>query len=304
MLEAVSDFMAGGSFPVIALSLLLFTEFLVIGIVLVPAAPTGLGAFAEDFRIWCCGYDPATGRIEWAYVMAMLLPQFMLGAFIVVFWWQPLRQALEHPRRVAAQVAAALLLVTGSAAGFAFAEVRPASGELPFPAEALRMAHPAPQLDLTNQAGKRISLEALQGKVVVLTAVYASCGRSCPALLAQTKTAVQALTPAERENLRVVAVTIDPEHDSQADLAELAMHHGMNTPVYNLVTGAVDRVEHLLDQMEVARRVDPETGMIEHANIVLLIDRRGKVAYRLGLGARQQRWLGSALHLLLGERPS
>jgi cytochrome oxidase Cu insertion factor (SCO1/SenC/PrrC family) len=84
-------------------------------------------------------------------------------------------------------------------------------------------------------------------------------------------------------------------------LHKLAQNHGMEPPLYNLVTGASTDVEPLLDRMEIARQRDPETGIINHANLFLLIDREGRVAYRLGLGERQQRWLTSALRVLLRE---
>ncbi len=43
--------------------------------------------------------------------------------------------------------------------------------------------------------------------------------------------------------------------------------------------------------------------MIDHANLFLLVDRAGRIAYRLTLGERQQRWLTSALEFLLREEP-
>jgi protein SCO1/2 len=49
---------------------------------------------------------------------------------------------------------------------------------------------------------------------------------------------------------------------------------------------------------------DTDTGLIDHANLFILIDREGRVAYRFTLGERQQDWLGNALRLLLGERNS
>ena len=49
-----------------------------------------------------------------------------------------------------------------------------------------------------------------------------------------------------------------------------------------------------LDRMQMARDRDPETGVINHANLFLLIDRDGRLAYRLGLGERQQSLDGPA----------
>jgi protein SCO1/2 len=300
-LAVVRGFLVGGAFPSFALSLLLWWEFFLIGMLLLPSGTSGLGAFAEDFRIWCYGYDPATGRTEWSYVMAMILPQVAIGAFIALFWWEPLREILKSPRIIARHLGTAALVVACISVGFASSASRPATGELPFPAEVLRTAYRAPEFELTNQTGESIDLAALRGNVVVLTAVYASCAHTCPAILGHAKGAIGELAPEEIEGLRLIAVTMNPEIDSPKVLAGLAKQHGLQLPLYNLVTGAPAEVERVLDRMEIARARDPETGVINHANLFLLIDREGRVAYRLGLGERQQRWLVSALKVLLKE---
>jgi protein SCO1/2 len=300
-LAFVRDFLTGGAFPSFALSLLLCWEFFLIGMLLMPAGTSGLGAFAEDFRIWCYGYDPATGRTQWSYVMAMILPQVAIGTFVALFWWEPLRETLKSPRIIARNLGAAALLVACISVGFALSGSRPSTGELPFPAEALRTAFRAPEFELTNQTGESIDLAALRGNVVVLTAVYSSCAHTCPAILGHAKAAIGELPPGELGGMKLIAVTMDPENDSPEVLARLAKNHGLRSPLYNLVTGAPAEVERVLDRMEIARERDPETGVINHANLFLLIDREGRVAYRLGLGERQQRWLVSALKVLLKE---
>jgi protein SCO1/2 len=292
-------FMTGGSFPAFVLWLVLFYELLLLWLL---TAPTGSSAFVDEFRVWCLGYDPATGRSQWSYVMAMTVPQALLAGAVALLWWPPLRAMCRRPVAMARHAGAAAALVAVAAAGFAALVGEPASGELPFPAEALRTAHPAPDLLLTNQLQEPVDLSALRGKVVMLTAVYASCPHTCPLVLAQSKRAVAALTPEEREELRVVAVTLDPERDSPEVLAQVARIQHMSAPLYNLVTGDAEAVERVLDAMGVARHRDPETGLIDHTSLFILVDRDGKVAYRLGLGDRQERWLVSALRVLLRER--
>jgi protein SCO1/2 len=301
LLQRVRRFIEGGGFPTFALCLLAFYEVLLLALLLMPPGPSGLGAFAEEFRIWCFGYDPATGGTQWAYVIAMATPQLFVAGFIAIFWWQPLREVFLRPRLLAGYAGAAAAVVLLAGAGLAGAWSTPAGGELPFPAEALRTTRPAPQFALTNQRGDRVELATLRGKVVMLTATYASCGHTCPLLVAQSKRAVGELTDTEREDLRVVAVTLDPENDSIEVLERLGRMQELPAPLYNLVTGEVAEVERVLDDMEVARERNPETGVIDHANLILLIDREGRVAYRLGLGPRQERWLVSALRVLLEE---
>lgn len=300
-LSAVRHFITEGGFPALFLSLIFYFELMMIALLVAPPAPTGFGAFAADFRIWCFGYDPATGNTRWVYAMAMLFPPLMLGGFVTLVWWTPLRELVRRPGALLRYGGFAALLMALAALGFSSQSTDPPIGELPFPAEALRTTLHPPDLQLTNQEQKPIDLTDFKGKVVLLTAMYASCGHTCPLLLTQSKEAVAQLSVDERRDLRVVAVTLDPGHDTPAVLDGLASHHDMATPLFNLVTGDPPNVEKVLDQMGIARSRDPETGVIDHANLFLLIDREGTVAYRLGLGERQQRWLVSALRVLLRE---
>ena len=300
--KSVIDFVSGGAFPAFFLSLLFFYELFLLVMLLAPASSSGLGAFAEDFRVWCLGYDPATGRTEWAYVISMATPQIFLGLIVVMLWWEPLRERLAQPRALIPQAAAAAILVAGLVGGLVLIADPPPTGEIPFPADALRTHHPAPQISLTNQENQPVELAAMEGKVVMLTAMFASCGHTCPLILEQSKRAVASLTPEQRADLRVVAVTLDPGNDTTEVLSRLAGMHDMETPLYNLLTGEPDEVERTLDGMGVERKRDPETGVIDHANLFMLIDRSGKVAYRFSLGERQERWLGAALKILLREQ--
>ncbi len=132
-LEVFRNLLIGAAFPAFALSLLVCWEVFLIAMLLAPSSASGLGAFADDFRIWCFGYDPATGSTELAYVMAMIVPQFMIGAFIAYFWWEPLRELSRQPRIIARYLGAAALLVAGSSVGFALTADQAPKGELPFP---------------------------------------------------------------------------------------------------------------------------------------------------------------------------
>ncbi len=301
ILEAVRRFITEGGFPTLFLSLLLYYELLIISLLLTPPAPTGFGAFAADFRVWCFGYNPATGSSQWAYARALIVPPIMMGGFVMLMWWEPLREHAKRPLALLRSAGIGALLIGLTPLGFISNGADQQIGELPFPAEALRTTLRPPDLVLTSHEQEGLDLRALQGKVILLTAIYASCGHTCPMVLTQSKEAIAELSEEERGDLRVVAVTMDPGHDTPAVLAGLAEHYGMEAPLYNLVTGEPARVEKVLDDMGIARSRDPETGVIDHVNLFLLVDRDGKVAYRLGLGERQKRWLVSALRVLLRE---
>ena len=140
----------------------------------------------------------------------------------------------------------------------------------------MRTAYEAPQFALTNQLRETVSLAEFQGNVVILTAVYASCPHTCPVILSQTKAAIAELSPEEREGPAGDRGYHGPGERFSRRPRELAKNHGMQSTLYHLVTGDPADVEPLLDRMQIARQRDPETGVISHANLFLLIDREGE----------------------------
>lgn len=300
--RALSWLFVGHRAPLFALAVILLYKVALVSLLLLPRSASAFGQFAEEFKTWCFGYDPATGKLEPAYVVTMLAEPLALGGALVLFWGREiLATYARRPRALVPSLSAAL--VTVLAGGVAFGAIRrdPAPAELPFPAEEIRTALPAPELELEDQDGARVSLAALRGKVVVLTGVYASCGTTCPMIMGQSKRALATLSPEDRADVVVVAVTLDPEHDDRERRAAMARGQGIAAPQYHLVGGDRKAVERALDDLSIARRRDPATGVIEHANVFSVVDRRGRVAYRFTIGERQERWLGTALGLLARE---
>lgn len=173
----VRGLLAGWRFPAAVLALLAGQELVLLAMLVWPMPATGGVAFVEEFKIWCFGFDPATGAIEWASVITTLTAPLVLGAVALGVWSDVLFLAVRSERgrlaRWSAGFAAAgmglVLGVTGLAGG------TPA-GELPFPADALRIAVPLHPFALVDHTGAPISSEDLAGRVVLLTAVYSSCG--------------------------------------------------------------------------------------------------------------------------------
>lgn len=120
-------------------------------------------------------------------------------------------------------------------------------------------------------------------------------------IMAQAKTAVAALSREQRQDLTIVGITLDPENDTPERLGDMASGQRVSAPLWNLVTGEPAKVERILDLLSVARQRNPETGVIDHSNLFILVDRAGRIAYRLALGRQQQQWLLSALEVLLAE---
>ncbi|MFV1994715.1 MAG: SCO family protein [Verrucomicrobiales bacterium] len=303
-LNRIRSFLVDGGLAAFSICLLLGFDLLLITLLLLPAGEGGVASLADELRVWCFGYDPATGSMEWGYVFSMLFPPLMISGFFLLFWRESLRRIFSRPFTFALYFLPAMLLVGG--AGFSFAYLADpadpaAHGDLPFPAEALRTHLPTPEFSLVNQAGEAVNLASMRGKVVVLTGVYTCCALTCPQIIAQAKEAIGNLAPEISQDLRFVAITLDPARDTPEVLANFARAHELTLPRFHFASGEVSKVEAALDAIGIARERVGDTAIIDHASQFVLVDRRGKVAYRLGLGERQTRWLESAMNVLLRE---
>lgn len=302
-LRGLGSWLASGSFPVLVIGLVVFMELLLAAMLATPPGPSAFAAFASDFRTWCLG-PAASGGTDWLALGSMFLSPWLLVVVVGAVWAQPLRALVrERPRALAGHVVAAALLVAGLGVGMTSAAGPAPDPDLAFPADALRTAHVAPDFALTDDRGEPLALADLAGHVTVLTAVYAHCPHTCPLVLQQARRAVESLPATDQADLRVVGVTMDPEADTPEVLAGLLQAHQLTGDTWRLVTGEAAPVNDLLDRMGVARTRDPATGVIDHANLFLVLDRQGRVAYRFGLGDLQEAWFTDALRVLLAEGP-
>jgi protein SCO1/2 len=286
--------------PAFMLALVLLYKALLLAVLFTPNSSHGLGAFAEEFKVWCFGYDPATGKMQLAAVAVMFAEPLALGGAIVLLWGRSLFGTLRRrPRALLPSFGAAFTTVAIASAAFgSLASNKPMTGELPFPAEELRTSFNPPKIDLINQNGDRVSLDAFRGKVVLITGIYSSCSQACPMIMAQTRRAMSALAKEERDQIVVLAVTLDPEHDDLDRRAHMAKGLAMSAPQFNVLGGDPAEVNRVLDDLSIARKRDPETGAIDHTSVFAVIDKKGRLAYRFTVGERQEQWLTAALRVL------
>jgi len=209
---------------------------------------------------------------------------------------------MDRKQKILMAFLVASTLLAGGAALAAVSVLRdvrvPESG---FPAEKLRQHKTPPAFELTDQHGEKVSLGALKGKVVVLTAVYATCHTACPSIITQAKSAVNKLSDEQRSDVTIVAITLDPEGDTQDKRAMTAKAHNLAAPLFRYVNGPdPDAVLKLVEDLGWARAVAGDTGVIGHSNLFLLVDRQGKIAYTVSADANND-WLDQALQVLLAE---
>ena len=103
--------------------------------------------------------------------------------------------------------------------------------------------------------------------------------------------------------MAVVAFSLNPEADTRELRAMTARMYGMKSQ-FHFVSGVPSEVNALLDKLNVSRTRDEKSGQIMHSNLFFLLDREGRIAYRLSLSQNESSWLISALRVLLAEKSS
>jgi protein SCO1/2 len=133
---------------------------------------------------------------------------------------------------------------------------------------------PAPAFTLTAQDGRRVALNELRGKVIVVTFIYTSCADACPLLTAKMAGLQDALDMDFGPRVFFVSITVDPERDTPEVLRSYAQAHGANLAGWAFLTGSAEEIR------EVARRygvyhMKQAGGDVNHSFLTSLVDQHG-----------------------------
>ena len=121
-----------------------------------------------------------------------------------------------------------------------------------------------PEMSLIDQHGASVSLASLKGKPVLIDFIYTSCGSTCPMLTAKMAGIAHALGPALGADVRIVSITLDPEHDSPAELAKYAKSHDADDNGWIFLTGPPAKIDQVLALFNL-RRTRESDGSITHS---------------------------------------
>ena len=138
--------------------------------------------------------------------------------------------------------------------------------------------------DWTDADGKKVRLDSLRGRPVVLTMFFTNCQHSCPFMVNELKAMQKALTAKASDRTKFVLVSIDPERDSAAALKEFRAKHKLSAEHWMLLTGSHASVKQLAEKLGFSYAPGSKT-QFAHSLLVTVLDGKGEVSHQQsGLG--------------------
>jgi protein SCO1 len=163
--------------------------------------------------------------------------------------------------------------------------------------------HHVSNLHFTNQLGQQVSFDDLKGKIIVLDFFFTHCPTICPQL-AKSMKKLQNSFPNNDSIVQFVSISIDPKHDSLAQLRKWASKFNVNPDSWWLLTGDRDSIYNFaLHEMKASvADANVDTAFIHTQNFFLLDKDRVVRGWFDGLDSVAQSKLVRDIPLLMLEK--
>jgi len=141
----------------------------------------------------------------------------------------------------------------------------------------LREGDTVPEVELLDENAKPVEL-AVEGRPTLITFIFTRCAAMefCPRMAKQFESLQEALQKADRSDLRLLSITLDPEHDQPALLKQYGEAVGADPAIWNFATGEVETIDNLTREFRVYR--DRQGGVLNHGLCTALIRPDGTIA--------------------------
>ena len=140
-------------------------------------------------------------------------------------------------------------------------------------------AKPAPPLKLSNYNGKPVNIHQYRGKAVLVTFIYDHCPDVCPLIVSNLHAAQNQMSAAERRQLQIIAVSVDPKGDTSQTVKKFLADHQMTGRMDYLI-GSRPQLEQVWHNWNIVSKNDPSRkspGAVEHSALIYGISGTGEI---------------------------
>ncbi len=141
-----------------------------------------------------------------------------------------------------------------------------------------KITHTIDSFSFTDQAGEKITLAAIEGKIHVANFIFTSCGSICPVMTKHMKL-VQAKF-GNRPDVVVLSYSVTPWIDDVKRLKKYAGENEITSPNWHLLTGKKSEIYTLARQSYFAEEdlgFTKDSTEFLHTEYVLLIDQSKRI---------------------------
>ena len=134
-----------------------------------------------------------------------------------------------------------------------------------------------PDFSLTESSGRMMTRQDLLGNIWVADFIFTTCGGACPMMSSNMKQLQNTLN--DSTDVKLVSITVDPERDSPAALAEYAKRYGARPDQWYFLTGDSNAIQALAKTgffLATETGSDPKEPII-HSQKFALVDKRGRL---------------------------
>jgi protein SCO1/2 len=163
--------------------------------------------------------------------------------------------------------------------------------------------HKVKNIQFTNQLGKKVSLDDLKGRILVIDFFFTRCPSICPGLARSMKRLQDSFLKND-SIVQFISVSIDPEHDSVTQLRKFADRYNANHDTWWFVTGDKKEIyDFALHEMKAGLAdTEVDTAFIHTENFFLLDSNRIVRGWFNGFDTTKQAELVRDIPLLMLER--
>ena len=135
------------------------------------------------------------------------------------------------------------------------------------------------QASFSDQADRSFRLAERRGKPQLVAMFYTSCRFVCPLIVDSAKGVEHALSPAERQQLEILLVSLDPVRDDTAALRSVFDKRKLDATRWTFARTSEAHVRALAALLGVRYRALAD-GEFNHTSALVLLDSRGRVLAR------------------------
>jgi protein SCO1/2 len=107
---------------------------------------------------------------------------------------------------------------------------------------------------------------------VLVTFLYTHCVDVCPLVASALNDGLRSLPPSARSHVRVLAVSVDPAHDTPAAVRRFVAEHRL-LPQFRYLTGTLAQLRPVWQAYNVL--TVPGTNRVSHSAFTVLVDPHG-----------------------------